>query len=120
MNSKSIMIVLFIILLTIGAVIVAFIATPSQNNNTSKNEDNGEEILYFYSDSCSWCQKQKPILQELENEGVKFKYMNVGEDRTLIEKYNITGTPSFIFKGQTLSGYKSKAELKELWNKNNT
>lgn len=92
----------------------------NQNTNTNTNNTNSSEkaILYFYSDSCHWCQQQKPIVQELENEGVKFKYMDVGENRDLINQYNISGTPTFIYGEKRLEGYNNKEALKKFWQEN--
>ena len=71
--------------------------------------------MYFYADTCHWCQQEKPIVEELEKEGVKFKKMNVGENRDLITQYNVEGTPTFIFKDKRLTGFQSKEAIRNLW-----
>lgn len=71
------------------------------------------KIMFFYADGCGWCSKQKQILGELGYEGYRFKPMNVGNDTSLWEKYEISGTPTFIGpSGDRLIGYREKDELK--------
>lgn len=72
------------------------------------------KIMFFYSDGCSWCQKEKVVLGELSAEGYKVKPMNVGKDTSLWEEYKIDGTPTFIApNGDRLPGYTEKDELKK-------
>jgi hypothetical protein len=80
----------------------------------SKYFSEDAKIMYFYSDGCHWCQEEKKILGELGYEGYKFKPMNVGEDTSLWERYEISGTPTFIAENDDrLIGYREKAELKK-------
>lgn len=112
----------------IGAIAFSYITKTESNKTTGQNSTqttqqneapaSNEEILYFYSDNCHWCQQQKPIVEELEKEGVKFKYMNIGENRDLINQYNIEGTPTFILGEKRLDGYKNKDILKKFWEEN--
>jgi len=79
----------------------------------SKYFSENAKIMYFYSDSCHWCQQEKTVLGELGYEGYRLKPMNVGEDQSLWKKYEISGTPTFIApNGDKLIGYREKAELK--------
>ena len=114
---KKIALPIFIVLIVLFGTIIAFIATPEKK--TEGNVDiYGNKILYFYSDTCSYCIKQKPILEELVKEGVEFEYMNVGEHREYYEQYSVEGTPTFIFKAKKLTGYQSKDKIKSLWEEN--
>lgn len=115
------LIIVFIIIVT--SIIIAFKFSPEKQNTNSQNtktanEIKNDEIGYFYSDTCHYCQQQKPIIEELEKEGLKFKLMNIGENRELISQYNIEGTPTFIFKDKKLVGFQSKENIKKLWNEN--
>ena len=72
------------------------------------------KVMYFYSDLCHWCQKEKEVLEELGKDGYKVKPMNVGEDAQLWKKYNISGTPTFIAQNnERLVGYQDKEPLKK-------
>ena len=72
------------------------------------------KVMFFFSDFCGWCQKEKGVLEELAKEGYKVKPMNIGENSSLAEKYQIEGTPTFIAaNGERLVGYREKAELKK-------
>ena len=89
------------------------------NNDNPKYFAEDAKVKYFYSDSCSWCIKQKVILQKLGDEGYKVKPMNVGEDANLWKQYNIEGTPTFIAdNGERLTGYQEYDQLKAWLDKN--
>lgn len=105
----------FILLVIVFAVIIAFMAAPEKKEQARISQD---KIMYFYSDTCGVCIKQKPIIEELEKEGVQFEKMNVGEHQEYISQYEISGTPSFIFKDKRLSGFQSKETIKKLWEEN--
>ncbi len=129
---KQSIIIFIVLVLIFGAVILAFKSTPKNNkdnntnnpetteNNTNNDRSNvsREEILYFYSDGCHWCQEQKPIIEELEKEEVKFKYMDVGKNRDLINEYNISGTPTFMIGDKKLEGFQDKDVINKLWKEN--
>lgn len=116
---KKIILPIFIVLIIIFGTIVAFLATPEKEYENNNNIiSSSEKILYFYSDTCSYCIKQKPIIEELTEEGVDFEYMDVGKNQNYWNDYKIEGTPSFIFKDIKLSGYQSKDKLKSLWEEN--
>ncbi len=71
-------------------------------------------IMYFYSDYCSWCLKEKDVLTKLGSEGYKVKPMNVGKNAQLWTDYKINGTPTFIAKnGDRSEGYKEYGPLKD-------
>lgn len=83
----------------------------AQTQVTYFSED--AKVLYFYSDYCHWCQKEKTVLEELGKEGYKVRPMNVGEQPELAKDYNISGTPTFIAQnGDRLEGYRDKDPLK--------
>lgn len=71
------------------------------------------QVMYFYSDYCSWCIKQKEVLQRLGNEGYKVKPMDVGKNTNYWTDYKISGTPTFIAKnGDQLVGFQDYDKLK--------
>ena len=71
-------------------------------------------VMYFYSDFCHWCQKEKDeVLTELGKEGYKVKPMNVGEKPDLGREFNVTGTPTFVAaNGDQLVGFQEAGPLK--------
>lgn len=112
-----------VILVILVASLVWYFKSPSEEKSASSNQAKEEEsvdyfdetakVMYFYSDNCSWCSKQKEVLIELAKEGYSVRPMDVGADPQLFEKYNIQGTPTFISdNGEQLVGFREKAELK--------
>lgn len=77
------------------------------------------KVMYFYSDSCYWCQKEKDeVLTPLGEVGYTVKPMNVGVNPDLAKQYNITGTPTFIAEGgERVEGFQTKEQLKPLLDK---
>lgn len=116
---KKYAIIAFILLVIVFATIIAFLAAPEEEKKVSLNISQ-DKILYFYSDTCHFCQQQKPILEELEKEGVVFEYMNVGENKSYFTDYKLEGTPTFIFKSMDnkLVGLQTKEALKKYWEDN--
>ncbi|MDP2717481.1 MAG: thioredoxin family protein [Candidatus Micrarchaeota archaeon] len=83
--------------------------------------DDASPVLYFYSDTCQFCLKQKPILEELSAEGYRVKLMDVGRNTALWRQYNISGTPTFIAdngKGERLVGLTPKDQLRAFFDQN--
>lgn len=72
------------------------------------------KVMYFYSDFCHWCQKEKDeVLIPLGKDGYRVKPMNVGEKPDLGTQFNVNGTPTFVASnGDRLVGFKEKNELK--------
>lgn len=72
------------------------------------------KVMFFYSDFCHWCQKEKDeVLSVLGKGGYKVKPMNVGEKPDLGQQYNVTGTPTFIAaNGERLVGFQTLDQLK--------
>jgi len=78
-------------------------------------------VLYFYTDTCHWCIKEKDVLAELGKEGYQVKPMNLGEKPELASQYKVTGTPTFIAKngeGERQAGFLDKDPLKAWLDKN--
>ncbi|MFA6423030.1 MAG: thioredoxin family protein [Patescibacteria group bacterium] len=90
----------------------------TQNTNqtqavTADYFDDSSPVMFFYSESCGWCTKEKTVLAELAKEGYRVKPMDVGKNQNYWQDYNISGTPTFIGKdGQKETGYKEKDALK--------
>lgn len=120
---KDVILPLLVILVIVGAVLI-FGGTskkpslPSSNPQTNLTTpayfDENAKVMFFYSDYCGWCQKEKLVLEELAQDGYKVKPMDVGKNEDFWQKYNIEGTPTFVAPdGQRLVGYTEKEELKK-------
>jgi protein-disulfide isomerase len=122
-NDKSWVFGLIVIAAIVGLSVWGF----NRNNNeqvkptvlgeSTDNEEYFSEdatVMYFYSDYCSWCLKQKEVLKTLASEGYRVKPMNVGKNQSLWETYSIKGTPTFVAKnGDRVEGYKEANDLKK-------
>lgn len=95
---------------------VAGVSEPDVSNvavDTSKFFDENATIMFFYSDGCGWCTKEKAVLSTLAVDGYKVKPMDVGKNPDLWKTYNVKGTPTFIAaNGQRQEGYMEKDALK--------
>lgn len=70
-------------------------------------------VMYFYSDDCYYCQLQKPILNELADEGYRVKPMDVKANPRLWREHNIRGTPTFVAEnGDRVVGLQEKDDLR--------
>ena len=109
---------LFLGIALIVLVIVIGVVFQPKHSSSSVTDvpyfDENAKVMYFWQESCHYCQQQKPILQQLANEnGLKVKSMDVGNNPDLWKQYSIEGTPTFIAPdGQKLVGLQEKEKLK--------
>lgn len=98
----------------LAVVVVAAVAMALFKGPPAYASD-ASSVMYFYRDDCSFCIKQKPILEELAQEGFRVKLMDVGRNPTYWQTYGITGTPAFVNSKQMedrLEGLQPKDTLK--------
>lgn len=96
-----------------------------QNFNQEIENYRGLVLVDFFAEWCGPCKLMSPIIGELskEYEGkVKIGKINVDENKSVAEKYNIMGIPAFlIFQDgkivQQITGYLAKEQLKEIVDK---
>lgn len=99
------------------------------NNNLfigekEKNDQNKNKIIYIFDPNCYYCKKFEPIWLELSNKLIflKIKYklkldilsVNYGETNDILNKYNISGTPTLIFDFdniEQIDGYIERRKL---------
>jgi len=91
--------------------------SSSQSQTSEKYFSESASVMYFYQDTCSWCIKEKDVLNKLADEGYRVKPMNIGtnhqENQGYWQQYNISGTPAFIASnGDRLEGYHDYDSLK--------
>lgn len=84
--------------------------------------DENANVMEFYQDTCSWCIKEQTVLKQLGDQGYRVKPMNIGanhpENKDFWQKYNISGTPSFVAaNGDRLEGYQTEDALKAFLDK---
>ncbi len=98
------------------------------DQNFEEEVEKNEELSFvdFFAPWCGPCKMMGPIIEELENEykdkAIKIGKLNVDENQTRAEKHQVMGVPTMIlFKGkevlEKMVGYKSKEELKDLFDK---
>lgn len=102
--------VLGIAMVIIGIGIILYllfigIGSDARNDDVSLNQINQESqenpvILYFWSGGCSYCEYQKPIMKDLENDykgsNVTFYWFDAGKNKDLTDHYNIQGYPTTV------------------------
>lgn len=57
-------------------------------------------LVDFWAPWCGYCTKLTPVFEELASEmgdKVKFVKINVDENRTIAEKYNVMSLPTMLF-----------------------
>ncbi|NVM19919.1 MAG: hypothetical protein HWN80_19620 [Candidatus Lokiarchaeota archaeon] len=90
-------------------------------NKTQSSELNIEtqcefnEMIFYYLDTCSWCQKVKNegTIGKIEELGVKVNQVNAKFGPI---EHEFQGVPTFVINEKVYSGYRTFEELKELLN----
>ncbi len=85
-------------------------------NNFDENVKDGVKFVAFTADWCGFCQKQKPVLEDISNNNIWVGDVNADENPKLTKKYGIQAFPSFLLfkEGKPIAqfaGYKSKYDL---------
>lgn len=92
-------------------------AKGGQENNAKDNNLEAQcefnEMVFYYLDTCSWCQKVKGegTISKLESFGVKVEQINAN---TELVRHEFRGVPTFVINENVYTGYKTFEELKEL------
>ena len=84
--------------------------------NFEENIKSGLKLVEFYANWCGFCQKQKPILEELSKNNIWIGTVDVDKNPKITQNYNISGFPTFIlFKDgkiiSALPGFHEKSQL---------
>jgi len=89
---------------------------PTADNLIKDDEpyfDNNATVMEFYQPSCGWCIKQSEVLNELAKDGYRVKPMNTATNADYWQKYNVSGTPTFLAaNGDRVEGYQAAEQLK--------
>jgi len=107
----------FAILIVIGLTIVGGF---SMNYFSKKDQSvlpntqcQTKEMIFYYLDTCSWCQKVKNegTISKIEQLGVRVKQINAAVGPV---RHQFEGVPTFVINDKVYSGYKTFEELSEL------
>lgn len=84
--------------------------------NFEENTKSGLKLVEFYATWCGYCQKQRPILEELSKNNIWIGTVDVDKNPQLVQQYKISGFPTFVlFKDgkvlSTLPGFHEKSQL---------
>lgn len=118
---KKIFPYLIIAVVAIGFIgVIAYVSITQNNSPANSGEsyfDDNATVLYFYSDNCASCLKQKPILAELALEGFRVKPVNVfdAKNSQLVADNKVESTPTFLSQkdGERMIGFHEKASLRD-------
>ena len=86
------------------------------DKNFDTHTKTGLKLVEFYTDWCSFCQKQRPVIEDLSKKGVWIGTLDAEKFKDITKNYEITGFPTFLlFKNgeiiSKLSGYHDKSSL---------
>lgn len=86
------------------------------DKNFEENIKSGLKLVEFYAKWCGYCQKQKPVLEELSQNNIWIGTVDTDENPEITKKYSISGFPTFVlFRDgkviSTLPGYHDKSKL---------
>ncbi len=92
------------------------------DENYRKLLNNGVQLLVFTAPWCGFCNKQKPVLEELAKNNIWIGEVDGDENLELVTKYSIQAFPSFVLlkDGNIINqfrGLRSKEELIKIINK---
>ena len=84
--------------------------------NFKEHTSGGLKLVEFFTDWCGYCQKQRPVIEDLSKNGVWIGTINADENPDIAEEFSISGFPSFVlFKDgksiSKISGYHDKSSL---------
>ncbi len=84
------------------------------NQNFSKETEQGLKLVEFFADWCGFCTRQEPILEELDK--VWVGRVNTDENKEIARKYKISSLPSFVLlkdgkEVERFSGLHSKFDI---------
>jgi len=108
---KGIFLAILIAVVLIGGAWLLVSQPNSPSNSPSQCQI--DELIYYYSDQCTWCQriKNERTIEKIQELGVRVQKINVNVGPI---RHQFQGVPTFVINNQVLSGYKAFEELKKL------
>ena len=88
------------------------------DNNFRSLLKEGTQLLAFTAPWCGYCNKQKPILEEVSKDNIWVGSVNGDENPQLVTQYSIQAFPSFVlFKdGKAINSFRGLHSKEELLN----
>lgn len=113
MLKKYLPLIIVIILLIIGVGIFLSRSFDKESENIIESQCKVSEMIFYYLDQCSWCQKVKNegTISKIEELGVKVKQINTNIGPV---RHQFRGVPTFVIDEKVYSGYRTFEELREL------
>ncbi len=105
------------ILIIIGLVVISGISISYFSQKTAtvanSNQCQVKEMVFYYADTCSWCQKVKDegTIAKVKELGVRIKEVNA---RVGPVRHKFQGVPAFVINEKVYEGYRTFEELKGL------
>ncbi len=110
MQTKTLVLIL-VAVIALGAAV--YLLASGGSGGAKTYADGNSPVMYFYSDQCSHCRAQIPVLEELAKEGYRVKIMDVLAHPEYWEQYGVSGTPTFLAaNGDKQVGFTQKEELR--------
>jgi thioredoxin 1 len=102
--------ILGIIVAMVGIILIIYIFLASfgylsdtRDDDVSLSEIKTETkdnavVVYFWSTGCSYCEQQKPIISDLENDynNVTFYWLDVNNHAKISDEYDVYGVPTTV------------------------
>lgn len=79
----------------LSAAIIALVAILTSPFTTDV-QANDAILIEFSSDQCRSCQAMKPLISQLERQGIPVRHVNVGGEPDLARRYGIAQTPTYV------------------------
>jgi len=57
-----------------------------------------KSVKYFTATWCGPCQRFKPIMQEVANEGHSVQFIDIDSERDIAQQYNVRSVPTVIIE----------------------
>jgi len=105
--------IIIVILLIIGAWLFYDYSSDKKSENIAESQCKVSEMIFYYLDECSWCQRVKSegTISKIEELGVRVKQINIDIGPV---RHQFRGVPTFVIDEKVYSGYRTFAELREL------
>ena len=88
------------------------------DNNFKSEIKDGMQLLSFTAPWCGFCNRQKPILEELSKNSLWIGEVNGDDNPELVTKYSVQAFPSFVlFKdGKAVNSFRGLHSKDEILN----
>ena len=57
-----------------------------------------KSVKYFTATWCGPCQRFKPIMQEVANEGHSVQFIDIDSERDIAQQYNVRSVPTVVIE----------------------